>query len=302
MGKIYEFSEIRNNQIPQVEDFLKAKSMILEEGLQKLIKEGEIYGAKVFGSVGKGNPNERSDFDIVIVTLRDSSLPLLRDFFDTVTKKTNVGIEPLIVQKEFAEIGAHSIDALYLEHIHSISDIGNVVGLNPLNVINPCSDLHPKMVYKQYLIQKLRRFNEGFFVHSEADKNKVLQRALEEPVNLGRRTIQVLPYFGFPTEMEDDGKQTVIKFFQETFGKTPLVFGFDSLLQQDKDYTLFLKRTLRSQLTQDEYEARLNKLNECIPQALAWTTEMTRMCIKLLEGDKKTVEGIPLHRRKEALG
>lgn len=301
MGKIYEFSEIANRRIPHPSDFLEAKRAVLDR-LSLLSESGEICGAKVFGSVAKGTPSERSDFDLIVITRRDSSLGYLQKLFQDVRVRTNVGIEPIIIQKKFATEGTHSVDELFLDHIRSIPNEGNLVGQDPSILLQSNRDLSPAMVYKQYLIQKLRRFNEGFIAYSEADRCKVLQRALEEPVNLGRRTLQILPHFAYPVKMDDDGKQNVIRLFRETFKRTNLVSGFDSLLAQDEDYTKYLKETLQycGPLDQRGYEAKLNELNKCIPQALAWTGEMARICLRLIEGNNRRPEGnTSAYRRKE---
>lgn len=290
MGKVYSFSDIVNKKIPKSEDFVKAKKIVLDE-LSKFAEEGEIYGAKIFGSVAKGTPNERSDFDLLIVTEQNASLTLLKNIFENVRDQTNVGIEPLVIDRKFAEKGFHSIDNLFLEHIRSIPDENNIAGLNPLNILKPF-DLPILEVHKQYLAQKLRRLREGVFTYSEIDKLRVLQRALEEPVNLGRRTLQVLPCLGYPLEMEDDGKQNVIKLFQETFGTTSLINEFNTLLQHDKNYTSYLIEALKGTMTQYNYETKINSLvQECIPRAIAWTSDMSLTYIKFLEGNNRLEEG-----------
>ena len=300
MGKVYEFSEIAEHRVPLPLDFLTAKKLALDN-LSVSVRNGEIYGAKVFGSVAKGTPNERSDFDIVIITENDTALAFLKEKFTAIKARTRVGIEPIVVSREFAENGNHSIDLLFLKHIRSISDEDNVVGRNPLDVLNPCSDLPPTLVLKQYLIQKIRRFSEGAFVDSKEDSNRLLQRALEEPVNLGRRILQILPQVGQPLDMKDDGKKEVIELFRETFRNTPLIYEFSSLVEKDAAYTNLLRKALQGVVLQKEYEIEISKLSSSIPQALNWTNEVMRSYVKLLEGNKKGIEGSLLYRGKESL-
>lgn len=304
MGKIYEFSEIESLRIPHASDFLKAKTLVLN-GLSRLAEEGEIYGAKIFGSVAKGTPNERSDFDLLVISEQDTSLILLKEMFENVRGQTNVGIEPLVIDRKLAEKGFHSIDNLFLEHIRSIPNEGNTIGANPLYALKPSDDLQPIIVHKQYLAQKLRRLREGIFTYSEVDKYRVLQRALEEPVNLGRRTLQALPFLGYPLEMADDGKQNVIKLFQEIFGRTALVSGFNILLSHDKNYTSYLQDALQGVMTKLDYQTKVNSLiQECIPQAIAWTSEMSLTYVNLLERNRRLPEGSATspHGSKESFG
>ena len=300
MGKIYEYSEIVNYRVPSPVNFLKAKTLILDE-LSRLVKEGEIYGAKIFGSVASGTPNERSDFDLLVITEKDSALVVLKDVFESISERTSIDIEPLIVDRRFAELGFHSIDKLFSNNIGITPVAENTVGKNPLDILKP-ANLSLIEGHEQYLIQKMRRFREGVFVYSEVDRNKVLQRALEAPINMGRETLQMLPYLGYPVELEDIGKQTVVNKFNEIFGKTTLINGFDYLHWQDNDYTNFLKETLNGSVRQAEYEDYVGYLSdECVSQAVAWTGELSLMYMKLLEGNLRHQEGSLIqHRNKES--
>ena len=302
MGKVYEFSDIANNRVPKPEDFIKAKK-IVNDGISKLAEKGEVYGAKIFGSVAMGMPNERSDFDLLIITGRDSILVTLKMMFNNIFEKTNVGIEPLIVSKKFAELGFHSINRLLADNIGIIPVAENVVGKNPLNVLKPIS-LSLIQNHEEYLIQKIRRFKEGFFTYSEADKIKVLQRALEAPVNMGRETLQVFSYLGYSTGLKDINKKTVIDKFKKVFSGTSLMDGFDCLNGQDEAYTIFLKKTLGGFVRQKEYDDYVNDLSEkCVPEAINWASKISLMHLKLIEGNNKSQEGnVLLRRGKESLG
>lgn len=290
MGKVYEFEEIAEHKVPRTDDFLTAKEMALKS-LSALAEKGMIHGAKVFGSVAKGTPSERSDFDLLIVTLHDQSLISLQNIFADIRMETNVGIEPLVVSEEFAKRGDHSVDLMFMEHLANIPNEGNVAGLDPMTILKPSGDLPPTMVLKQYLIQKLRRFREGVFVDSKSDQYKLLQRALEEPVNLGRRILQILPHIDIPLKMPDDGKKEVIGLFRETFKNSGLINGFNDLLVQDSAYTSLLKNSLQGLVNEDGYEYSLSQLFRAVPQALKWTTEVTHTYTALLEGNRKTIEG-----------
>lgn len=106
MGKIYEFSEIVNYKVPSPANFLKAKDLVLTD-LSSLAGEGEIYGAKIFGSVAAGTHSERSDFDLLVIIEKESALETLRQIFNNISERTLVDIEPLIVDRKFAELGFH---------------------------------------------------------------------------------------------------------------------------------------------------------------------------------------------------
>lgn len=289
MGKVYEFSEIAGNRIPRASDFARAKAIVLNE-LGEVARNGEIYGAKVFGSVANGIPNERSDFDLLIITEHDGVLRSLKQIFESVRDETNVCVEPLVIDKDFAVQGLHSIEDLFLDHIRGIPNEGNVAGLDPMEIMQSFG-LPATIVHEQYLAQKLRRLREGLFTYSHTDRIRVLQRALEAPINVGRRTLQVLSGKGEDV-LHDDRKPTVVRTFRDVFKDTPLITGFERLLSNDSFYTDYLQDTLQGNVSEQEYEAKVNLLaSECIPQAITWTADLSRIFINRLEGNLRDSEG-----------
>ena len=257
MGKVYEFSDIAGNRVPKPDNFIEAKTTVLTE-LSDLASRGEIYGAKIFGSVAKGAPNERSDFDLLVITSKDTALGQLRDIVARIRNQTNVDIEPLVVDEEFAARGFHSIEDLFLDHIRDIPVEGNVAGRDPMEIIRSFG-LPVAIVHKQYLAQKLRRLREGVFTHSNADRIKILQRALEAPVNVGRRTLQVL-FSLRDIVLSDDRKPAVIQAFRKTFQNTNLMLPFEYLLDRDNFYTAYLRETMQRNVSEQEYQTTIATL------------------------------------------
>ncbi len=299
MGKIYNYSEIEQGRIPRQRDFLTAKAEV-RYNLSRLSAEGETYGAKIFGSVAKGTPRIRSDLDLLIIINKEDATDYLKMMFDDIHRETNVEIDPIVIAKPFAERGMHSIDVLFLRHIASIPDEGNVMGNNPLGILRPFN-LSPAKVHEQYLAQKIRRLREGIFTYSETDRTRVLQRALEAPVNVGRRTLQTLSDLGLRNETsENDSKATVIRTFRDSFRNIPsLTDGFNTLLDKDRAYLSLLSEAMLG-LGQEEYNLAVSSLaRESIPQAIAWTSELSMFYASILEGNKKTQEGTMFRSGKE---
>ena len=169
-----------------------------------------------------------------------------------------------------------------------------------MDVLKPINTPLPK-VHEQYLIQKLRRLREGVFAYSFLDGTRVLQRALETPVNTGRRTLQALFDIGTLSEpLGDDGKNSVISRFRTVFDGTQLVDGFDSLILRDQQYTNLLNDALSGKAGRTEYEegVRLQTL-ESIPQAIGWVSEVSLTYIHLLEGARISAEGQPGYIKRE---
>lgn len=290
MGQVYPYSPITRGEVPQTQDFLTAKSMVLY-ALEKEVERGAVYGAKVFGSVAKGTPSRRSDFDLLIITPDYPPLCYFEDILKRIRHDTNVRIEPQLVQQTLAKLGFHSIDSTFHAHIQGIPSEGNVVGNDPLTVLRP-SDKTVLQVQKDYLIEKLRKLPGGVFTDSIEDELRVLQRSLEAPINVGRRVLQVLTPDGDPSILPNDDKSTVAQVFREVYQDTPLQPNFDFLLQQDAVYTELLEDALRGQVSEAEYNAQVDDMKRaCIPAAYEWVTDIILHQASLLEGNPLTAEG-----------
>lgn len=298
MGRIFSFDEIHNGLVPSPEDFLEAKQRAFDS-LEFLVAKGDIIGAMAFGSVAKGTPSERSDFDLLVITPGNDQNDGLDEIVQSIRQDTRVGIEPVVLPEKFARTGFHCIDSCFLLHLRGITPSGNTVGRNPVSILTPPS-LPITRVHEQYLIQKLRKLREGRFA-SEADRQRYLQRALEAPMNTGRRTLQTLNALGqISDEGSDDGKPQVAARFRRVFEGTTLVQGFDSLLESDYRYSALLRETLSGGVSRSVYNGELNRLTATsIPESITWVSDVATMYIGLLEGNQMSPEGIPNNRAGE---
>lgn len=291
MGKIYTYAELEQGLVPKPSSFSQAKKQTLES-LSSFVNQGEISGAMAFGSVAKGSPSERSDFDLLVITENGTNLTPIKAAFDEVYQDTKVAVEPIIIPRELAEHGFHTMDKAFYFHLKQIPPEGNIVGTPPLDIMKPF-DLPLSRVHEQYLIQKLRRLREGIFTYSITDEYRVLQRALEAPVNTGRRTLQALYDIGaLDNPLENDSKASVITRFKEVFAGTQLLNGYDSIISSDRGYTNLLMEALSGNTSRNEYEQTVSQLvKESIPQAIDWVSEVSKMYVHLLEKHKSTIEG-----------
>jgi predicted nucleotidyltransferase len=290
MGKLFSPGEIRNGLVPTTADFFSAKSYILD-GLESLVQEGSVIGATVFGSIAKGTPSVRSDFDLLVITESEAVTPHLKDLCDFVDEKTHIGVDPIHIPRDLAAQGLHTIDRSFTTHLRDVPTTGNTVGIPPLELLKP----HPMplpQVHSQYLIQKLRKLRRGLYSGSEEDRLRVMQRALEAPINTGRRTLQVLSYLGAGGySPQDDGKQSVIRDFRSMFGDSALLNGFNDLVHRDSLYTLTLSEALSGKISLDEYAGELHRLSqEVIPLAISWVSDVTNMYHDF-EGAPSSLEG-----------
>lgn len=302
MGKVFLFEEIQQGLVPKTENFAIAKKLTLGS-LQELVRDGEVVGAMVFGSVAKGLPSERSDFDLLVITTEEGQYSGLEGTFDKVFQDTRVGVEPIVIPEHLARNGLHTIDESFAIHLGQVPVEENIVGQNPNDILVPF-DLPLERVHEQYLAQKLRRLREGIFARSQTDRLRVLQRALEAPANTGRRTLQALNKLGAINKtLVEDAKPQVTMLFREVFGNTTIVDGFNVLLQQDTEYTQLLRGALSGNVSRAEYDRELNNLtNTAIPTALRWESEIATVYGRLLEGGKASLEGnVSVYRNRERM-
>lgn len=291
MGKIFTFEEIQEGLVPKPENFIHAKKQTLD-GLLQLVNNGEVVGAMVYGSVAKGTPSERSDFDLLVITYIEDQNTGLESLLKRVFQDTKVAVEPIVIPEPLATKGLHTIDESFAISLRQVPREGNVIGQNPSDILVPFN--FPLVrVHELYLTQKLRKLREGKFARSQSDKLHALQRALEAPANTGRRTLQALHILGAIDKMlVDDGKRHVTELFRDIFNNTPFVDGFNTLLQQDAGYSQLLREALDGNVSHDEYDRELNNLTDiAIPTALKWEYAIATLYRRLIEEGKHSIEG-----------
>lgn len=146
-------------------------------------------------------------------------------------------------------------------------------------------------MHEQYLAQKRRRLNEGIFSNFTIDRSRVLKRALEAPVNIGRRTLQTKMYLDHEDVPVNDSKQWVVNEFRQTFGDWPFITGFENLLEANQAYTKLLKTAFAGSISEKGYDSNVSQPEtSAIPHALSWTSEITSYYSSFLEGQSSQIE------------
>jgi len=287
MGKVYSWSAITEQGIPSPRDFENARQQALSK-LSQLVEYGLIYGARIFGSVARGNPSIRSDLDLLVVFENDIAREELRKIFHDVYKETRVIVESTALKRELVDLGFHTIDPTFLEHFQYILKEGNIVGNDPLNLVRP-QEGNVLNLHQQYLSQKLKRLTDGLLTPTKEEQLKILQRALEAPVNVGRRMLMTLRCLGIlDLDEDDDSKEVIIRNYRRIFDEDNGLLQFNFLLESDRRYTRFLEETLQGQYIEEEYEEYLNSTErECLPQAISWVQGVSLKFHQSLEGNMK---------------
>jgi len=271
MGKIYSWERIENGNIPTPDQFSCAKRFVLDE-LLKFVPE-DIYGAKVFGSVAKNSPSNRSDFDLLVLINNEGVFGELNNLVQEIKKETEVEVEPLVLTIDQAKQGLHTIDPNFYRHFQKIPNEGNLVGSDPLNMVQPFSESQEKFLI-DYLRQKLRRFNQGGFDSSETEELNLIQRVLESPIAIGRKVISLLREKNkFEWDEDDDGKKSVIRNYKRLMDGLEIdTSDFDQIVSIDQKYNVFLKESLEQKHDRREYRQFLDDIKtESLPLARNWT-------------------------------
>lgn len=291
MGRVFSFADIQAGKIPKPEYFDAAKHITLE-WMQSLLRDREIVGGQIFGSVASKTASKRSDFDLILVTT-DYTIPdNIGGHKRLMEAAFHIPMEPILIPSEFANTTLHSMDSDFLHHMSQVGG-ENVVGEHPALLIKP-NNPDITQVHTSYLASKLRKFRDGTFIVGEDAKLKTLQRALEAPISIGRRTLRTL---GIPQTNDagefDDTKRNIAKIFRENFSETPIGEGFNTCLAQDMTYSDLLESAVQGDVSQAEYEGFILRegYDLALAQSLAWTSDISLFFHRAVEGNRSQAEG-----------
>ncbi len=293
MGRVYTFHEIKDGKIPKPADFLNAKKE-LYTFLDTLYTRGLITGGKMFGSVAIDKAGPRSDLDVVIIGSPGTIFEIIGHTCAEIYTKHSVGVEPILIDPYLGEQGLHPLDYFFLESVKNIPSDGNLVGIDPGKLLR-VPELTVFQTHTSYLTQKLRRFsraNLDLYGNPPFDRNKELQRALEAPISIGRRSLQVLDCMGITGTLTTDSKISVINQFLQETALSELHSGFVGLLSLDAQYTQLLEDQLHKPVAAEYEEALCNLYSRAIPAAFEWTLAVCKQYQESMEG--KLVETQPL--------
>ncbi|MDP2649277.1 MAG: nucleotidyltransferase domain-containing protein [bacterium] len=292
MGKVYGWQEIEQKQVPEPTDFIAAKQLLMHV-LDGYVRRGQLYGAMVYGSVAKGTPSRRSDFDLLIIPENSAILSELGLVFEELKQVTKVGVEPHCILRSAAERGDHTIDTLFMHHFLILpEDQRSIVGRDPVGILTG-NGIPGVYAYRSYLDNKMRNFSKAPMERKEDKIYENVQRALEAPINIGRRTLQALHHIGQFT-MVRDGKEAIVNNFRQIFDGTDLLPDFEVLLSMDREYSSVLDHALNDQVSEEEYREYISKVwREGIPRALSWTMLLGEFYRTNIEGNRVSKEGVP---------
>src|SRR5665213_1540234 len=282
MGRIFSYQEVAAGQVPNSEDFELARDTFIEAASECI----DIDGSFVYGSVAIGAANRRSDFDSFVALAEDCprSYSAAKFIVQCVREKTgyNIPILPVVHPRSALEIGHHDLDRFFGQHLSSSYRV--VEGNDPAEYIS-FPDQPARDVLADYLFQKKRRLTNTYTSTDPLDVEEGgLQRMLELPPAVGRKTLQALAETGIIDEAVERSadKAAVLTASRSLFEQHGLAQGFDVLVSTNKDYDDLLDETLAGDVDKDTYEDMLRNLHSRLPDAIIWIEQIAKILVPKL--------------------
>jgi predicted nucleotidyltransferase len=228
MSLVYSWKEIDRGAIPNPESF-KAARQLVEPELISLVSTDQIAGARIIGSVARGAPNRRSDFDVMVSYRSSGILKWLNQLRQEVKSATNVTLQTIPLQVDDKRgLRWTSYDLMQEDPTN-----GNIIGVDPITLLLPLK-VDPLSLLDGYLSDKLEIFYGDYPSPESRRYYSTLQKILGFPKS-------------FTREME-----TIHRLRNCYLGKNPEPFDMENVLQSD-----FLFEALSKVSTRDEEYSRL---------------------------------------------
>lgn len=285
MGRVFSYEQAVSGGVPSLEDFSRATEQFCET-VQAGIEDGNFDGGMVFGSVGRGTPNLRSDFDALIALSNDSTKAYraAHDLTRYLTRESGgrILVEPQVYPRDVLASGHHDIDRFFGSHLVSGHRIG--VGSNPGDYIK-FNETPPSGIATSYAMQKARKLSSLYITTQPGEvTNNALQRMLELPNSLGRNVVEAMMFAGAVTDTCDGSdKETVAKLTNEIFRDLGVYDDFVILKELDSNYTKILKATVAGNIGSTTYNDELVAIHNEMPRAINWTRAVGRAVLPFLE-------------------
>jgi len=284
MGKVFSYGHVRQGKVPSLDDFPLATEAFLSM-VEQGVSEKQFDGGFVFGSVARGTPNIRSDFDSLIALTSSSPDGYIaaRGLAQRVAAITEgrIEIDPKLYPKEALSDGAHEIHQAF--GLHLIGEHRLVVGNDPAAYLQ-MHWRHPYDILDHYIHSKTRKLSDAYVSTNPLEvAGNSLQRTLELPNSVGRKAVEVLTEAGvIDTSLDGSDKEGVYEVMTRVFHERDLGDEFDRLTALNHDYTALLAATVAGEVGQDEYEAMLTAIHAEIPRSVEWLRDVGRVVLPLL--------------------
>ena len=283
MGRVFSYEAIAAGKVPQPEDFAQASKLFLER-IGESVADGTVDGGFVFGSVGRGSANSRSDFDafISLNSGASRSYEAARDIVQSINNESSgkILVEPIAYPKATLASGQHEIDYLFGRHL--LSGFRLVEGNDPAEYLAFPND-QARDVFAGYASVKARKLSALYVTaDSYETAGKGLQRMLELPNSLGRKALAALQDAGYLEKAaEASEKPAVFRQSDELFRAHGLHDGFRKLAAANDEYSELLQEAVEGRVDQQTYDAELVRLHGLMPFAIEWIRQVGQTLLPL---------------------
>jgi hypothetical protein len=279
MGRVFSFEQaISGECIPSSNDFETAINRFGETANQEIEAE-RISGAVIYGSVAIRAYNLRSDLDCMIVPFDHSSdsMAAIARIVNSANPSGRIEMSAIVHPRSRLESGMHEIDRYFGDHLSSASRL--VHGSDPSQYIT-YPDYGASTHLLAYLRHKKRSVSTGFVAQND-DILKGLQRILELPLAVGRKTLRALDDInGSHFAISDSANKTKITpasislFESLGIGDTPR-----KILELDKEYSEILQRVMNGDVEKREYELFLQEIQRRGGEASEWLDRLDSLLV-----------------------
>jgi hypothetical protein len=287
MGKIFSPVKVMFGHIPEQQDFELAKNRFVHLS-EAAIKAGLLSGSFIYGSVAIGKQRIRSDLDVFICLPdnTDLSLTVAKEIVQEVSAPglDYVPVQPLIQTEQTLLSGHHEIDRYFGQHLTSKDRI--VQGEDPADYIEFNND-PAKDILSRYLYQKRRRLLQTYTSVKPTDVEEGgLQRMLELPMAIGRKTLQALADVNYIDNAVDEtaNKRLVLQQSHSVFSDLGLDRHYTRLGVANMRYDIALKSAIdhRMEVNGRPYKETLEALHGLLPETVRWLEDIEQVVLPIL--------------------
>ncbi len=275
MGRVFSIEQIynRDTNIPTLDDFEYAIDHF-EQAAKSEIDAGNIAGALIYGSVAIRAYTLRSDLDCLIVPYDHSpqSLAAIAQILKASNPTGRIEMSAIVHPRSRLSTGAHEIDRYFGNHLSGSARL--VYGEDPAGYMH-FPDYGSRNHLLSYIRHKKRSVATGFLPEGP-DQYKGLQRILELPLAIGRKTLRVLDEMNGTQAGTSDSanKKVIVPASLALFDS----FGLDevprSIIELDREYSEMLKDMLEGNETEINYVELLGEIQFQGGKASEWLDKL----------------------------
>lgn len=264
MGQVFTWPQVRDRQVPHLEDFTDVLNTLRET----LSREQSVRGSLVCGSVVRGDHNRRSDIDCVVIfdAAQSKRAFAVIQNLSVSARDRNVPLAFILSDTRLAATRMHHFGPSFIEHVHFSIDGGGLIKGNPLDLLVPSVSREAGIEeYLRFKMHYLQTHWAAYAADDEKDRTGFLKKSLEAPLHVARKT---LSWFG---PLAGDSKLQIRRQYASIM-PVPLVESLHELVEEDAQYSAELERQLVQPHKLDYYTACC-RIEERVPQVLDFVTQ-----------------------------